>query len=364
MSGSTSVDRASLATAAALAAKVASQKSPIEMYRHVLLSVDSESASLRACDDTLSIALPIGIDPKGKNVKRVSVDAKKFSEVVSRLSSERVTLSIGDKAISVTGGGASVRLPFLPGNNYPSPIGPSTAPFHLPSDLLVKAIRSVTYAAQVDTSDLVRASIRIIAKDGTVELHATTGHCISVARAKVGDGTPDFVTAISRRAAEVVATAAENDDKPYVPVAVDERVVSIGRVTCATVTAAPVPWRQIETNADGAVVSCDELSEAAERAGMFVYAADPAIRLQFAGGKLAVSSISDREGSARTELTYEGGRDETVHLSWRYLRDTLATMPTEKVELHLGNHPRPLTLRPHGDTGVIEHVRLIAPMSK
>lgn len=361
----TTIDRASLVTAAKLANATADPRSPISAYKETLVALSSSGLDVHATDGNLSVTSKLRGGATGKR-DTFTVESRKFLDALSHMPGPDVTIIADTEGrIRLESGKSKIALTVGKGADYPALFTADGKAREVPTASLRQAIRKVAFCANPDATESDQRMVRLSSDGKRIELTAITGH--RLAACSFPCAGPEFAeVSISRKSADQIAAALDSDE-PMATIVLGQRAlaVTVGTVTVgANLTGArAMPWQRIIVDGKVATVSREELCAAVESAGMFATREKSNIKLTVDKEPpvLVVSSVGGAaDGDSSTSIdVVESLPFAEMQVNWKYIKDALDHMETEKVTITHQDSLTPIVVRPT-DGG--DHLCLIALM--
>jgi len=360
------VDYHELLRAARLCSAVAEQKSPVLAYQSTLVRISVEGCDLSATSGTVSIRSIVGLEAMG-GIAAFCVNAKRLVDVLARTPDGRIRIEPSDGEVRISNQAArvSVKLSTTPATNWPEVIWPDALSGRSVDRVsFANALIAARVAVNSFDVDPTKNSIRLDVTDGMLSAWAINGHVLAV----YGIDFPGAgQSSLHASAVDAFVSALSSSDTPFASAEIgDATSVRTGKtvVIARSTGASRPPWKQL-IPPDPMVVTCDRsgLLDAADRAGMFAAKDHPDIVLHVDDDGLRVSRGGRGDGSASTVVEVDGDRKPgtEIRLNWRYLRDCLAAVDSERVDVAIAGPLKPFVIRP---AGVADgQLYLISPMT-
>ncbi len=188
------------------------QKSTIPALEGVKLSLDKHVLELTGYDLELGIQTKITVD--SEDYGEVIVSARLFSEIVRKMDSEIISVTIDDKLkTTISGAAAEYNILALSADEYPSlPDYDTGDSFTLPQALLKNMINQTIFAVAVDDKKPILTGELFDISEGSFNLVAIDGYRLAVRHENVTtDNKYNFV--VKARALSEVAKLLKDDEK-------------------------------------------------------------------------------------------------------------------------------------------------------
>ncbi len=362
-----SLSRDALHAATKMAASIADPRSPLPYFHQTHVSGGEEiGVKVQAVDQSTSAS--VTLMATGKSAGGFVVDSKLLHEVVSLCSGDVVTLETSVSSVIVSYGKSKVTLPTVPDKGYPALHAAGDEPVKVGVDELADALRKVIFVAEADSSSgSIGSVVRLTCADGKLSAHVAETRRIAYASTSGAHGKGFPEASISRKGATAILRALEASEEEDCELSVSREAIAVhvGPVLTRTSIGAKVlasqfvPWRRV-IEGDGQIFRVDvaELGGAVARAMMFT-TTDQKVNLRVVGKFLQVDRTGIA-GDAMTVIDLEKAVESTeIMLNGRYIREALAVIGTDDVEVQLRGSLLPAVLRP---TDGSDQILVIAAM--
>lgn len=360
------VERAKLLRAAKICAATADHRSPILPYQSTMVRISWDGCDLTATNGMVSTRSVPSIGAAGE-MASLCVNAKRLYDVVNQAPDGYLQLISGENQLTVSSGPgrAQTKIAAFPAKDFPVVNFPSSVLPLVERAVLSRLLRRTAFSAN-QVAGPPRDRINLDAIGGRLEVWAFSGHTISFDAADVK--LPDARASLHVSAAQVFRTAIDADDSHNVEMALGEEIVVVvgGTTVMAKSQGSQIwDWRGMMPK-PRVRLSCDRdaLLEAVSRASMFTLPDKPMILLD--GEKdypfLRIDGAS-ADGGSSTEVEVSGEPGLIcMGASWRYLREALSVVDTDRVDLEFAGEYDPIVIRPAGVTD--GQIHLISPMKR
>jgi len=302
-------------------------RSPKPILQNVLL----HKGQLRGTDLELAISygMPWTDEP-------LLLPHARLRSILENATGEEVTLTLDGSACIVRVGRGEWRLPVEDPLEFPAWEPEGMKPIaRIPADQFCRAVKSVVYATDNESSRYALGSVLVEMKGGTVTLVATDGRRLSSVEIEVDQATDDSQTLGPERAIRAIAALASHTE---------------GAV-------------QLETNGKEIVASCDDASVTARLVeGRYPRWRDvfPERDAKASLADIATLMMLHGQSSESGESTVtcdlqEFGNPCTVKLDPAFVRDFLANLPADEphVEIEAVDHTSAVVFKAGDVRGVV-----------
>ena len=372
-----SCSREQLAAALTLAERAAAVRENVPVLGGVRVEATQGRFELSATDLEMSITAwgEASVEQQGARV----VDARLFSALVRRLSSERVELRTASdgRTLEIRAAGARFSLVSLPADEFPElPRLTDGWRIVLPSDRLEQAVAQTRFAAATSDQRPVLSGILVEVEGLQLRFVATDSSRLSYreleASAAEPFGSPGLFPpkAIlpARALEEAQRICASLDEETPVTLTIGERLAMLEAPTARLVTRLIEgnfpPYRQVFLDQLPSRVRFKRqpLLEAVQRAALLSRRGPAVVQIQVEDERVVLRSTEADVGEGEEEVeAIAEGPGFVVAYQARFLEDVLKAFDSEEVELQLGDPTRQGTIRIPGDEGyryIVMPVRL------
>lgn len=360
----TTVDRDKLLRAAKLCAATSDQHSPITAYRSALVRLCVDGCDMTANNGSVGTRAVVSLEAKG-DVVSFCVNARRLLDVVNRAPEGYLQLAWAgtDLRVSSGPGKMDVKIATSPAKDFPTPIFPADLPLveREPLALLLKRVAPFTNPI----GGGLKESVHFEPKAGKLAAWSTTGHVIAYDVSALPEG---LNCSLHANVVDVFRSALDSTDHATVGCALGEQITVEANGAIVTARSqGPSSWDwlgMLKPATMKLTVDRHSLLDAVGCAALFCLPEKPNMNLvtTTAEGGLRVSSAGfSADGSASTVVDCEGDRQPfNIAVSWRYLRDALGGIDTDRVELAVSGEFDQLIVRPVGPEG---QMYVISPMT-
>lgn len=346
-----------LAGVLAVAGRIASAKSTIQILSHVLIRAEEGRCEIAATDMELSLRVPLAAtveEPGGVVLPRLAGD------IVRSMSDGPITIEhrAGEGVVGLSGGGSSFSLNCLQAADFPELPPDEGEGIALPAPVLVDAIDRVVRAASRDeTRPVLTGGHLRIGPDG-LTLVATDSYRLAVVSSPLETPPAEVREAIipARALSEVSRlVGVAKVDTVEVVLTETQALFRIGeiRLTSRIIEGQFPDHRQLvpDTFEHDLTFDRGELLAVLGRIGVLAQRNTP-VRLSFADGQVTVSTISDQVGEGHETLPVPfAGEPFEIGFNVEFLRVGVESVHGDEVRVGLISPLRPGLLRGGEDDG-------------
>ncbi|MCI5753275.1 MAG: DNA polymerase III subunit beta [Clostridiales bacterium] len=353
-----SCERSVLSAAVAIAARAASQRSPIPALEGLLLTADG---SLRITGYDLKkgvyTTVPADVSEPGAAV----LNAKLLGDMVRCMPEGRLTVTTDGSTARIRCGKSEFSLAAGDVNDYPElpTIDPEDT-IMLPQSTLKKMISQTLFAVSDNESRPIYTGARFEIKDGVLTVIAVDGYRLALRREKVESvGEKDLAFIVPGAAlADVERLCADTDDVIRVTLGFRHIGFTLGETILITrrLEGDFLNWRKAVPEAFRyhMTLEREELKSAADRVSLVVdeRTKNP-LRCRFEDGVVTLSCVTAL-GQAEDACLAEGtGGGLEIGFNSRYLIDALKAAPAQRIVVSISTGSSPCVITPEEGDGFI-----------
>lgn len=337
-----SFERSELLRLLGLATKPVEARNTIAILGNVLLKVADDSASITGTDLDIRVTAtgPAAVEEPGA----ITVEAKKFEDIVRKLPAGAISLSTESNTLIVKAGRSRFKLPTLPVSDFPDiTVGEFSA--HFDADLAA-LFKPVAYTMSTEETRYYLRGIYL--HPAGDNLRAVATNCHTLAQHDV-PGVGDFPGVIvPSKTVGLVPPGVVNVSVSPTKI----RFATDGLEVVSKVIDGTFPdYERVIPRSNDRVARVDRasLAAAADRVATVITEKGRGVKLSFVSGALTLSARS-AESEAHDELVaaYES---EPVGIGFQsgYVRDTLSAFSGAEVEIALSDGLTPAVFRDGGN---------------
>lgn len=335
---------------------IVERRTTIPVLSHILLKATGKSLQLAATDLDVSLtsAVPAEIESEGS----LAVQAKKFTEIVRSVVADEVRLKVEDeRSLLVQAGKARFRMHGLPAADFPSlPTVDGKPKMELPLTALRRLVSKVLFAVSGEDSRFQLSGALFKIKGKTVELVATDGHRLALIESPHGfKGASEDSVLVPRKALQELLRM-EGDGNVVFRRGEHHLSFSVGarEMTCRVLEGSFPDYDRViaRGNDKKAILGRKPLAEAVRRVAIMTGERNRGVRLEFAGGEVAIAAANPDLGDASETLGCEiSGGDIKIGLNPDYLGHFLDAVETDQVLLELKDENSQCVGSPQAEEG-------------
>jgi DNA polymerase III subunit beta len=337
-------DREVLSDAISFVVRLLSPKPQLPQLSGVMISASENQVTLSVFDYevTAKVSVAAAVDQPGK----VLVQARLLAEIVSKLPSDSVTLSLSESRVNVVSGSSKFSLSSMSTSDYPdSPATPAVTG-KVSASVFAHAVAQVAVAASREEVTPVLTAVMISAGSKELTLVSTDRFRVAVNHVPwQGSAVEKEILIPSRVISEIAKTFSPEGDLE-IAIGEGERDMvgfSAGNKSVATATIKgkyPAVLQLFpESTQNYAVVNTHDLLDATKRVALVVDREKP-LRYKFSASQLSLESIGSDVADASEQVSCSLSGDEiTVSLRPQFLVDAITGIGAESVKLGFTVNP-------------------------
>lgn len=362
------IDQASLAAAAAAAAKPIPSRPAMPVLACALLTVGADAGALQVAGFDYDTAAHMTVECTADEPGSFAVPGRVLAKLAADLPRGAVTITVDGGLATLQGRGVRYRLNTLPVADYPQlPAAPTPTVTVEAADLKYRAAQAAAAVGGDDVVPSVLRCLHVTIADDTMRLRSTDRYKAVEATlaCKAPEGTAATFMLLGRDLVENVAdldgTVGIGWDDNLVSLTADARTITLRQVADGEFPRLDmflaVP--PVATLLDFAV---EDLADAARRAAQIVAGSKAPMRFTATSEGVAYSARSDIGGEVDGDLDCAAdGDDVEFRVNATYLAGLLKGRRSDRVHLHVTTGLKPLVFTfpndEDGSTAVLMPVR-------
>jgi DNA polymerase-3 subunit beta len=334
---------------------IVEKRNTMPILSHFLLDAGKKGTHIVATDLQIAIKEPLAATVQSEG--KLCIPARKLFEIVREAEGDITIESEDETWIKVSFGKSRFRLACLASAEFPAWPGVESAEeISFSRDALSDMIEKTMYAAgETDTRYTLNGLLfHIKAGEGHVTVVGTDGHRLALLRLGMEATISDEKKVIvPRKAAAELRRFFGGSEKVSAILGKNHILFRIGDVQFLVrlIEGSYPNYEQVvpSSNEKKVLVSREGFLRTLRRVSIMSRERSNAVRVDIAGGSLAVSSSNPDVGEARDEIGVEyQGEDISAGFNARYLMDALGAMTAEKVIFALQDPLSPTLLTEEG----------------
>jgi len=366
------VNKEQLLDALSLAMRAVSVRSTVSILECILLTATDDGAiTLSGNDKELAInTTPITaeVDEPGS----IALDAKLFSDIIRKMTSDSVHIETDDKFNAVVKSGRSrLKISGHPADEFPlvpeNELENVKSRFQIKSPVLKEMIRQTIFSVSIDQSKLVLTGELFEIKDSVLQLVAIDMFRISYRSEGIEEGAADGKAVVPGKALNELNKILSTDENEMVSLFFTENKAvfetSSFRLVSSLLTGDFIRYDQIFNEDFTTMIIVDR----AQLLGVFERAVLVAmenrmlpVKMDIQDDDVSISAQSDR-GLIEDGVPCESeGKDLTIYFNPRYFIEALKAIEDERVVMKFNTTLSPCTIRGTDDASGFKY--LIVPL--
>lgn len=334
---------------------IVEKRNTMPILSHFLLEAGKKVTSIVATDLQIAIKEPLAATVQSEG--KLCVPARKLFEIVREAEGDITIESEDETWIKVSFGKSRFRLACLPSGEFPAWPGVESAEeVRFGIEALSEMIEKTIYAAgETDTRYTLNGLLfHIRPGDQNITVVGTDGHRLALLEKGLESKVKDEKKVIvPRKAAAELRRFFGGSESVSAIIGKNHLLFKIGDVQFLVrlIEGTYPNYEQVvpPSNEKKVLVNREDFLRTLRRVSIMSRERSNAVRVDIAGGSLAVSSSNPDIGEARDEIGVEyEGEDISAGFNARYLMDALDAMTSEKVIFALQDPLSPTLLKEEG----------------
>ena len=330
---------------------------PARSPKPILSNVLLHKGQLRGTDLELAISygMPWTDEP-------LLLPHARLRSILENATGEEVTLTLDGSACIVRVGRGEWRLPVEDPLEFPAWEPEGMRPIaRIPADQFCRAVKSVVYATDDDSSRYALGSVLVEMKGGTVTLVATDGRRLSSVEIEVDQATDDSQTLVPERAIRAIAALASHTEGAVQLETNGKEIVAScddASVTARLVEGRYPRWRDVfpDRQVKASLADIATLLSAVRAAAVVTTEQSKGLDFTFTAEGMMLHGQSSESGESTVTCDLqEFGQPCTVKLDPVFVRDFLANLPQDEphVEIEAVDHTSAVVFKAGDVRGVV-----------
>ncbi len=366
------IEKESLLNNLRIVEKASMSKGIQPVLSNILIEAKDNEVQFSATDLDLSIVAKTTavVDTEGK----ITLPAKKLSDIVSRLSDKPVMFNIdlNSNVASITCGNAKFELVGISASEFPNTIDKSyledKESFEIEVTPFVKGIKHTVYAAANYENRNIISGVFCSINDKTLEMAATDGNRLTriVEIIKNDDEKAKTFVIPSRTLQEVLRIVSLINDTVLEIYAETSRIIiktNTVILSSRLLEGEYPPYKQLipASCAKEAIVAREELINALERVSVMVNERTNIIKFTFNKEELTLKADTPDTGASEDTISVEFSDSEelVIAFNYKYVLDSLKIMESKNVKIGLGGSLSATIFKPDSED---DYLCLIMPI--
>lgn len=350
-------DREVLSDAVSFLVRLLSPRPQLPQLSGVMIEATADEVNLSIFD--YEVAARVKIAAAVENPGKVLVQAKLFSEIISKLPAESVSLDLEESRLQVKSGSSKFSLSSMSTADYPDTPTVPKATGKVSATEFTNGVSKVATAASREEVTPVLTAVMITADSKELTMVATDRFRVAVKSLPWTGTALEREVLIPARVLSEISKTFSHDGELEIGFGEDEKDMigfSSGNKSVATATIKgkyPAVLQLFpEETASFAVINNHDLLDATRRVALVVDREKP-LRYKFSENELSLESVGSDIADASEKITCSLKGDETtVSLRPQFLSDALVGLDAEAVKIGFTvnpnnpNKPGPVLISP------------------
>jgi len=352
--------------------KITAQKAIQPILSNILIdTVSTDRVCFYATDLTSAISykIPATVEKEGK----ITLSARKISEIVSKISSAQIALKLDEaQTIKIKSGKAEFDLIGLNADDFPNAFGQNQDEnctiFVLNKQEFSKAIKQVVFAVSTQETQPVLTGVCFNIEGNILELAATDGNRLTRVQKEINitaqENTNFIVNAKTLAEVQRISTLVE-DENITIKIFKNKIQFEFENLTFQSKLIDGVyPKYQMlipKSNDKKVVVDRVELINSVERVSVMVNERTNVMRFNFSQGQLEIMANTPEAGKSKDYIDIEYSQDEMLTaFNYKYVLDALKNMDSKNIEIEISDVLAATIFKPQEDE--TNYICLIMPV--
>jgi DNA polymerase-3 subunit beta len=348
---------------------VVEKRNTMPILSNVLIEAMGEKVNIMATD--LEIFIKDSIEAEVKKEGAVTINARKFFEIVKELPDENVDISVNkDSKVTIKGGKAKFNVMGLPSRDFPAfPVVDETKMEDIHKDVLKEMVDKTSFAVSMDET---RYNINgfLLEKEGQkVRMVTTDGHRLALVEKidDLGFGIEDNKSVLlPRKGMMEIRKLLEEESESAFKVSITEKSAAIKKddtiINIRLLEGEFPDYKKVipENNDKTVTVNRDGLLASLKRVSILSADKIKGVNFRFSKDSLNLNSSNPDIGDATEELSIKYAEsDVEIAFNAKYMIDMLEAIEDEVVEIRLKDSLSPGML---GSSKTGDYTYVIMPM--
>jgi DNA polymerase-3 subunit beta len=344
-----SVDRSEFSTALANAARAVASSSSHPILNNVLIEAKGDSLSITGFNLSIGIrcTCPATVEANGA----VAVPCSLLNDIVSRLTSETIVLTLEENQLGIVAGTGRFKLNCMDPEEYPALYPPGSDRFSISGESLLGGL-AVLYAASTDETKQVLNGCNIQSSEDTIYFAATDGHRLAMIQVDSEGALPSVN--LPTHAGKALGRMVKPSDAVTIAYSTGECSFEFGDcyVCCRLLDGAyPSYPRLIPTVFEHEVTVDRKLFlSALGRVAVLIEEKKKLVQITFTQDSLILEVETQDVGFGKESISMERvkGEDTTIAFNNKYLREAIESVRSDNVSILCNSPTNPVLINAIG----------------
>jgi len=330
------LDRDQLLRGLQMVQNIVEPRQTLPILANVLLEAEGDAMRITATDLEVGarVSMPAKVAGKGK----ITVSARKLSEIVKELPAAALSLKVGENAtVGLRCGGVSYKLVGMVGDDFP-PVVPASPSSWL--TLEAKALREMlsqtAFAVSHDETRYALNGILFSLQPKEVKLVATDGHRLAVATQSITNGIGPVTGIVPRKAVTEIQRVLGSGEEVQIAITENQFILQMPNfVMTARLIEGQFPnYEAVIPRAHPGKLTLTKaaFASALRRVSVMAEERNKPIKLILGDGVMRLAASSSDLGEAEETLEVDRrGEETTIGFNSRYILDALSPVEDDIV---------------------------------
>jgi len=350
------IDRLPLFEVVSTAARAVSSKATIPVLEGVLLKAQVGELTVSGYDLELGITttVPANVKEEGEIV----ISARLFLDILRKLRSDDVSISVNDKLlVEIKGGSSEFSVLGLPPDEYPElPVVYESQSVTMQSSIIKDMIERTLFAVSVNDSKPVHTGSLFDIREDTVRVVSVDGFRLALRKEILENPEPMSFVVPGKSLSEIVRLLADDESPVTLSISKKHIVLKVGgySIISRLIEGEFLDYEKAVPDSAGTevTVSVASLTDAVEGASVLISdRLKSPVRIDFKDDSMDISAATALGSSFDSIPCSVSGETFTIGFNNRYLLDALRACKCEQVKLLAGGPLAPMRIVPlEGDS--------------
>ena len=353
--------------------KITSQKTIQPILSNILIEAIS-SDRVNFCATDLNLAISYKTSAEVLSQGSITINAKKISEIVSKISSSEVSIKSSEDSdnIKLKSGKTEFDIISLNPSEFPKVLDKNEEE-EFKSIVLNKiefsrAIKQVIFAVSMEDTQAVLTGVCFNIENNILEMASTDGNRLTRVKKELNDNYQEPINFIvpSKTLAEVQRISSIVEDENVILKIYKNKIIfEFENLTFQSrlIDGMYPKYQQLipENNDKKIIVNRVELINAIERVSIFVNDRTNVVRFNFTPNQLEIMADTPESGRSKDYIDIEYNYDDMLTaFNYKYVLDALKNMDTKNIEIEISDVLAASIFKPQDDEG--NYICLIMPV--
>lgn len=332
-------------------------------------TVDKSTIKLTATD--LDMTVITNVQAQVKEEGKITLPAKKLSEIVTRLSDGLITFKLTEEtnSVNITSKNTKFDIIGISASEFPVVSFSTEEENSIEIELkpFAKAIRQAGFAAAGYESNNLLSGVVCDISENILEMASTDGNRLARVREKITNkGKTSQLIIPSRTLQEFIKMSAFMDEEAVKLITDKTKLIikSENTMIISRLMEGQYPkYNQLipSESPKEAIVNISQLISALERVAIMVNEKTSIVKFEFNDNKLKLSADTPDSGASEDEfdIDYKSTEELKIAFNYRYVLESLKNMDTSEVKIGLNSALSATVLKPNNEE---DYVCLIMPV--